>query len=110
MVPTFSQIGGARIGFVNATWPFARFSATSEAVSLRCGFNFTFPKDKIYRLSRYDGIANAFYTPTGLQIQHDVPSYPVFFVFWTFNFERLKRELEALRYKVRENYDQEPLS
>ena len=109
MVSKFSQIGGARIGFFNATWPLAKFSATSEAVSVRCAFKFIFPKDKIYRLSRYDGIPNALYRPTGLQIQHDVSSYPVFFVFWTFNFERLKRELEALGYKVRENYDEQPV-
>jgi hypothetical protein len=99
MMPTFSQIGGARIGFFNATWPFAKLSATREGISLRCGFKFEFPKDKIYRLSRYkDHFSN------GLQIQHNVSRYPEFFVFWRFNFERLKRELEALDYKVRENY------
>ncbi len=97
MTSQFSQIGGARIGFINATWPFARLSADRDAIALRCLLKFTFPRDQIIALSRYRG-----FTSTGLQIEHRVPRYPGFMLFWTFNFERLKAELETLGYTVRD--------
>jgi len=95
MTSTFSQIGGARIGFFNATWPFAWLSATPEAISVRCGFKFTFPKASIRRLGRHSAVMS-----TGLRIEHDVPRHPSFFVYWTFDFATLARELEALGYEV----------
>jgi hypothetical protein len=91
----FSQIGGARIGLGRSSWPFARLSATREDVSVRCLFNYIFPKRSIRRLSRHHGLFS-----TGLRIEHDIPRYSSFFVFWTFDFETLKRELEALGYEV----------
>jgi hypothetical protein len=95
MTPTFAQVGGARIGFVNATWPLARLSADRDAIALRCLFKFTFPRDRIARLARYRGFVS-----TGLQIEHTVPRYPGFMLFWTFSFDVLKAELEALGYTV----------
>jgi hypothetical protein len=95
MGSTFSQIGGARIGFINATWPLAQLSADRDAIALRCLFKFTFPRQKIARLSRY-----RLFFSTGLQIEHTVPRYPRFMVFWAFSFKRLKVELEALGYTV----------
>ena len=73
MASTFAQIGGARIGFINATWPLARLSADRDAIALRCLFKFTFPRRRITRLSRYRGFVS-----TGLQIEHTVPRYPGF--------------------------------
>ncbi len=97
MTSTFAQLGGARIGFVNATWPFAQLSADRDAIALRCLFKFTFPRDSITKLGRYRG-----FTSSGLQIEHTVPRYPRFMVFWTFSFDALKGELEALGYTVRD--------
>jgi hypothetical protein len=97
MTSTFTQIGGARIGFINATWPLALLSAQRDSIALRCLFKFTFPRDRITRLSRYRGFIS-----TGLQIEHTVPRYPAFMLFWTFSFDTLKVELEALGYAVRE--------
>jgi hypothetical protein len=95
MTSTFAQMGGARIGFFNATWPFARLSADRDAIALRCMFiKFTFPRESITRLSRYRGI-----TSTGLQIEHKT-RYPAFMLFWTFDFDTLKAELQALGYAV----------
>ncbi len=93
----FAQIGDARIGFINATWPLARLSADRDAIALRCLFKFRFPRDRVTRLSRYRGFIS-----TGLQIEHTVPRYPGFMLFWTFNFDMLKAELEALGYTVRD--------
>jgi hypothetical protein len=97
MTSTFAQIGGARIGFINATWPLARLSADRDAIALRCLFKFIFPRDRITGLSRYRGFIS-----TGLQIEHNVPRYPGFMLFWTFSFDVLKVELEALGYTVRD--------
>jgi len=36
----------------------------------------------------------------GLRMEHSVPRYPAFFVFWTFDFPALKRELEALGHPI----------
>jgi hypothetical protein len=49
------------------------------------------------RLSRYRGFIS-----TGLQIEHGVPRYPRFMVFWTFSYDVLKAKLEALSYTVRD--------
>jgi hypothetical protein len=97
MTSTFAQIGGARIRSMNATWPFARLSADRDAITLRCLSKFTFPRDRITRLSRYRGFFS-----TGLRIEHNVPRCPGFMVFWTFSFDTLKVELEALGYTVRD--------
>lgn len=97
MASTIFQIGGARIGFVNATWPFAQLSADRDAIALRCLFKFRFPRHRITRLSRY----RPFFS-TGLRIEHTVPFYPRFMVFWGFSFDRMKVELEALGYTVRD--------
>jgi hypothetical protein len=48
-------------------------------------------------LSRYRG-----FTSSGLQIEHTVPRYPRFMLFWTFSFDALKAELESLGYAVRD--------
>jgi len=99
MTQRFAQIGGARIGFFNATWPFARLSADGDAIALRLLFiKFTFPRDKIRRLSRYRAFMS-----TGLQIEHAVGRCPKFMLFWTFDFDTLRAELEARGYEVRDS-------
>ena len=94
--PMYREIGGARIGIWHSSWPSAWLSATREDVCVRCFFNYTFPKRRIRRLSGYRGI----FFSTGLRIEHTVPRYSEFFVFWTLDFTRLKRGLEALGYEV----------
>ncbi len=103
----FSDIGGARIGFIiggvrvgifNAGFPFAWLSADRDTIALRCLFKFRFSRDKITGLRRY----RSFFFFSGLQIEHNVPLYPGLLVFWTFNFDKLKEELEALGYTVRD--------
>lgn len=102
MNPTFSQIGGARLGHFNASYPFATLSAHSNVLQLSClGRDYAFPKDKIQKLSRHRGIFSV-----GLRIQHTEPSFPQFvvfwasIVFWTAGFQRLKTQLENLGYDI----------
>ena len=94
MTSTCGQIGGARIGLFSATWPFAWLTADRDAIALRCLFKFTFPREQIASLSRYRLIS------TGLKIEHTIPRYPKFIVFWALNFDMLKVDLEALGYTV----------
>jgi hypothetical protein len=99
MTQTFAQTGGARIGVLNATWPFARLSADRDTIALRLLFiKFTFPRDKIRRLSRYRAFIS-----TGLQIEHTVGHCPKFMLFWTFDFDTLKAELEARGFQVQDS-------
>lgn len=96
----FSQTGGVLIGeglyAFNASWPFATLFATETGLSLSYPFRVDiFPRASIRRLSRYGAFLSS-----GLRIDHAVPLYPASVVFWTFNFKRLKAELERLGYHV----------
>ncbi len=98
----FSQVGGARLGFFNATWPFATLAADKEGLCLYCfSKKYVFPKNQIRRLSRHRGIFSV-----GLRIEHSESSMPHFVVFWasiffwTSGFQKLKTELEYLGYEI----------
>jgi hypothetical protein len=100
MTATFSQTGGTRIGggliAFNATWPFATLYLYESELHLRFFYkDYKFPKTSIQRLRRHHGIFSA-----GLRIEHSVPSYPRFLVFWTFAFQKLKTELQRPGYEV----------
>src|SRR5262249_3436739 len=92
---TFSQIGGARTGLSHSSWPFPWLAATREEISVRCWFNYTFPKGRIQRLSWHRG-----WFSTGLRIEHDIPDYAPFFVFWPPDLTTLERGLAVLAYEI----------
>src|SRR6185436_8925558 len=94
--PIFTQIGGARISVINATWPFATLQVTECELRLRCfGKRWTFPKAELIRLSEHRGFFSV-----GLRIQHRIERYTQFIVFWSFAFPTLKRVLEQRGYTV----------
>jgi hypothetical protein len=104
MSTSFWQKGGARIGWKNVTAPFATLSVSREALRISCfGTDYTFPKDTIAGLSRHRGIFSI-----GLRVQHTVPVYPDFIVFWISfipwggrrRFAALKQKLESLGHGV----------
>ena len=98
MESTVSQWGGARVGWVNATWPFAVLSVTKDTLRLTVLFQeYDFSKQTFRGLSRYKGVFSK-----GLQIEHTDPSLPKLVVFWSLNFEKLKAGLEALGYTIRD--------
>ena len=104
MPETFTQTGGARLGqgfwfAINWTWPFSVLVVTPQALTLNVFLKqYTFPKDTLRHLMRYPG-----FWAMGLQLVHTCPDYPPFIVFWTFDFEILKSELERCGYRVEEN-------
>jgi hypothetical protein len=94
---TISQRGGARLGLLNATWPFARLSADELTLQLSClGWRFEFRNDHSLVLSRYGGLVSS-----GLQIEHQNRSYPNRIIFWCWNFQALSEQLNKLGYRVR---------
>ena len=99
---TFTQTGGARLDYFNATFPFATLSGDANALHLTClGRGYDFPRRSIQRLSRHRGLFSV-----GLRIEHTQDSLPEFVVFWasvffwTSGFQRLKTELESLGYEI----------
>jgi hypothetical protein len=104
MTATYTRTGGARLGRFNASWPFAKLSATSDVLRLSCfGRNYDFPRGSIRILSRHRGILS-----TGLRIEHSNTYYPDFIVFWasllpwTSGFRNLKTHLESLGYEFQD--------
>jgi hypothetical protein len=93
---SFSQVGGARFDFFNATWPFVKIYVSPNTIKLKCfSKKYTFEKDQIVDLREYAGMMSK-----GLLIEHKHKNYPHHMVFWTFKFNRLKHNLERLGYMV----------
>lgn len=78
---TFEVTGGARVGWANATWPFAKLTATFDSLRVAVGVlgDYTFTPDTVVSITRYTEIPILGW---GIQIQHCVPEYPARFIFW----------------------------
>jgi hypothetical protein len=100
-VDSFTQRGGYRVGSgaffsLNATWPFGALEVVSGKLVLHCiTRQFVFPEDSITGLSRYNGLFSE-----GLRIEHTVPGYPRFVVFWTSDIGELQRQLVFAGFKI----------
>ena len=96
---TKTWLGGARINSFNATWPFARLTATREILRLRVIWAgvFEFRPDQVIGLSEFGFIP---FVGKGVQIHHHVPNYPSRIVFWylTWSVSWLIEELCLLGY------------
>jgi hypothetical protein len=102
MDSTFSEPGGARLGWLNVTVPFATLSGGRNALRLSCfDQDYVFDRTSIARLSKFRGMFSI-----GLQILHTLPVYPEFVVIWvspvpwSSRFAKLKAKLESLGYEV----------
>lgn len=75
--------GGARIGWVNATWPFAKLIATSEKLKLNVSFigKYEFNKGQIISIKKHGIIP---ILASGIKIEHNVDSFPQKIMFLTF--------------------------
>jgi hypothetical protein len=92
----FKQVGGARLGWFNASRPFASLSISRDSLTLNCcGLTYVFPREAIRQLARHKGLFS-----TGLRIEHAQPRAPKRVVFWTSAFADLARELETLGYAI----------
>ena len=82
--------GGARLGWVQATWPFGRLSISSGQLTIALAFAgpYTFAPSEVSSLERC-GIAS-----NGLRIVHTRTDYPETIIFWC-GGARVPRVLDA---------------
>lgn len=78
-----SSTGGAQIGWVNATWPFARLSAQQNQLVLNASLigKYSFTPEQVVAIEKYTLIPLLGW---GLRIHHNIPTYPKKIVFWCF--------------------------
>lgn len=78
-----SSTGGARIGWVNASWPFATLTATRDQLELNASVigKYTFSPAQVISIEKYTTIPVLGW---GIRIKHNVASYPSHIVFWCF--------------------------
>jgi hypothetical protein len=73
--------GGARIGWFNATWPFAKLQATPDHLILKVLFSgtYTFPTSAVIAVQKFVRIP---FIGWGIRIEHTITEYPAYIVFW----------------------------
>jgi hypothetical protein len=100
--------GGARIGWVNATWPLAKLSASAQQLSvsgLLVG-RYSFSPDQVAALEPYGSIP---ILSSGVRIVHTVQTYPDKIIFWCFGSpKRLIENITALGFQPRASRTQVP--
>ncbi len=83
---TYSVTGGARIGWVNHSWPLASLSADASGLTITTTMfglfgtgRYHFTTDQVTRIERYGIIP---FIGEGIRVHHTVPDYPEKIVFW----------------------------
>jgi hypothetical protein len=81
MSQSFTTTGGARVGWTNATWPFARLSATNDRLTISVGLlgTYSFAPEQVSAVERYISIPVLGW---GIQIRHCRADYPQRVIFW----------------------------
>ncbi|PIQ17272.1 MAG: hypothetical protein COW66_13000 [Flavobacteriaceae bacterium CG18_big_fil_WC_8_21_14_2_50_34_36] len=94
------KIGGARIGKMNATWPFAKLVVDSEELSIYSMLHkFYFKKEDIKTISVVNYIP---FIAHGIRISHVVQKYNKHIIFWCLsNPEKLIKELKEISWDVK---------
>jgi hypothetical protein len=79
--PVFKVTGGAQIGWVNASWPFAQLSAAPDDLTIRSRLlgNYAFTPEQVLAIERYMLIPVFAW---GVRIRHCVAEYPQRIIFW----------------------------
>ena len=75
------SVGGARIGWVNATWPFAILTVQRDLLVLNATLigKYSFRPEQVVAIERYSIIP---FLGWGIRIQHNDSTYPKKIVYW----------------------------
>jgi len=78
---SFSYTGGARIGWMNATWPLAKLNVSSNMLDINATLlgKYSFSPDQVVGIERYTVIPIIGW---GIRIHHNIASYPEKVIFW----------------------------
>ncbi|MFZ6718574.1 hypothetical protein [Undibacterium sp. Ji49W] len=74
-----SFTGGSRIGWVNASWPFAKLNISRQKVVLTTFGKYEFSSDQVVSFEPYGVIP---VIASGIRINHNRPDYPDTIIFW----------------------------
>jgi len=94
-----TSMGGARIGWMNATWPFARLTVNAQTMSLAVLIlgTYTFSPKDVASLKPYGSLP---VLGRGIQVIHTNPTYPPKIIFWCFGSpERLIQRIVELGFR-----------
>jgi hypothetical protein len=78
---SFNRAGGARIGWINASWPLAELSVTPRSLVIRVWplGTYTFTPEQIVRVEPYGSIPVIY---RGIRVVHTRPDYRSGIIFW----------------------------
>jgi len=83
--------GGARIGWVNASWPFARLTVSADRLALSSLDTYEFSPSQVVSVEPYGSIP---LVASGIRINHNRADYPEKIIFWCMgNRDRVLTEL-----------------
>lgn len=103
---TYTETGGIRYGSsfwiaTNFSWPFATLTASPGEISISVSLGQLWSKTFALKRSQIKSIRkNRGLISTGIVIEHFNAEYPPFILFWTFRYEALKEQLEAVGHSV----------
>lgn len=103
-----SSVGGARIGWINATWPFARLTARRDQLILNGTLigKYSFSPEQVVAIEKYTVIPILGW---GIRIHHSVADYPRKIVFWCFGSpESLIRRIQETGFVAKADPDSVP--
>lgn len=72
--------GGAHIGWMNASWPFANLTANTKKLTLSCLGTYEFSPSQVVSIEPHGSIP---ILASGLRIRHNRNDYPEKMIFWS---------------------------
>lgn len=79
MEPDIKVVGGSQIGWVSASWPFAKLVVSKDQLSLSCLGTYIFEPQQIAALEPHGFIP---FFARGVRIVHSRADYPTKMIFW----------------------------